>query len=98
LTIKQQLERRPIVNFQLHLTDDTQLRAHGFVADDMLVAEVCWEHPIPGSRLGEGTLWGTPVMMRQLAELALQAAIQAEEEACWQAHQAATAPVEGRVA
>jgi hypothetical protein len=29
--------------------------------------------------------------MRRLAALALQAAIQAEEEACWQAHQAATA-------
>jgi hypothetical protein len=86
------------VNLQLHLTDDTQLRAHGFVVDHMLVAEVWWEHPIPGSRPGEGTLWGTPVMMRQLAELALQAAIQAEEEACWQAHQATTAPVEGRVA
>jgi hypothetical protein len=26
--------------------------------------------------------------MRRLAELATQAAIQAEEEACWQAHQA----------
>jgi hypothetical protein len=86
------------VTLTLHLTDDTQLLAHGFVADHMLVAEVCWEHPIPGSHPGEGTLWGTPVMMRQLAELALQAAIQAEEEACWQAHLAATAPVEGRVA
>ena len=37
-------------------------------------------------------------MMRQLAALAVQAAIQAEEEACWQAHQAATAPAEARVA
>jgi hypothetical protein len=37
--------------------------------------------------------------MRQLAALAVQAAIQAEEEACWQAHQAATtAPTEERVA
>jgi len=86
------------VNLQLHLTDDTQLRAHGFVADHILVAEVCWEYPIPGSRPGEGTLWGTADMMRQLAELAMQAAIQAEEEACWQAHLAATAPMEGRVA
>jgi len=87
------------VNLQLHLTDDTQLRAHGFVVDHMLVAGVCWERPIPGSCPGEGILWGTPVMMRQLAELATQAAIQAEEEACWQAHQAATAAsVEGRVA
>jgi hypothetical protein len=37
-------------------------------------------------------------MMRHLAELALQAAIQAEEEACWQAHPAATTAGEGRVA
>jgi hypothetical protein len=29
-------------------------------------------------------------MLRQLATLATQAAIQAEEEACWQAHQATT--------
>ena len=87
------------MNLQLHLTDDTQLRAHGFVVDHTLVAEVCWERPIPGSRPGEGALWGTPIMLRRLAELAMQAAIQAEEEACWQAHQAATAAsVEGRVA
>jgi hypothetical protein len=52
-----------------------------------------------GSRVGEGILWGTPAMMRQLAELAVQAAIQAEEEACWQAHQGATmAPTQGKVA
>jgi len=38
-------------------------------------------------------------MMRQLAELAVQAAIQAEEEACWQARTAATVAAErGRVA
>jgi hypothetical protein len=80
------------VNLQLHLTDDIQLRAHGFVVDHMLVAGVCWKRPIPGSRPGEGILGGTPVMLRQLAELA----IQAEEEACWQAHQAATTG--GRVA
>ena len=87
------------MNLQLHLTDDTQLRAHGFVVDHRLVAGVCWERPIPGSCPGEGILWGTPVMLRQLAELAMQAAIQAEEEACWQAHQAATAAsVEGQVA
>ena len=77
------------MNLQLHLTNDTQLHAHGFVVEHMLVAEVCWEYPIPGSRPGEGTLWGTADMMRQLAELALQAAIQAEEEAAWQAHTAA---------
>ena len=82
------------MHINLHLTDDTQLRAHGFVAPSGLFAEVQWDFPIPGSRLGEGTLWGTPAMLRQLAELAVQAAIQAEEEACWQAHQAATAAAE----
>jgi hypothetical protein len=83
------------VNLQLHLTDDTQLRAHGFVADGTLFAEVRWDFSLPGDCPGEGTLWGAPAMLRQLAALATQAAIQAEEEACWQAHQATTG---GRVA
>ena len=82
------------MNVNLHLTDDTQLRAHGFLANGRLFAEVHWDFLIPDSRLGEGTLWGTPAMLRQLAALAVQAAIQAEEEACWQAHQAATAAAE----
>ena len=83
----------------LHLTDDTQLRAHGSIAGSDLVAEVRWTRPLPGSHLDEGTLWGTPAAMRRLAELATQAAIQAEEEACWHAHQAATTiPKQGRVA
>jgi hypothetical protein len=84
------------VNITLHLTDDTELRAHGFVAASGLFAEVHWDFPFPGSRLGEGSLWGTPEMMRRLAELAVQAAIQAEEEAAWHARQrATTAPTEG---
>jgi hypothetical protein len=87
------------VNVKLHLTDDTQLRAHGFVTGGTLVAEVRWERPLPGGRSGEGTLWGTPATLRRLAELALQAAVQAEEEACWQAHQATSrAPKRGWVA
>jgi hypothetical protein len=87
------------MHLQLHLTDDTQLHAHGYIAGSDLIAEVCWTRPIPDSRLDEGTLWGTPAMLRQLADLATQAAIQAEEEACWQAHQTGTAvPKEGRVA
>jgi hypothetical protein len=87
------------VNLQLHLTDDTQLRAHGFVAEGTLFAEVCWDFPLLASSLGQGALWGTPEAMRRLAALATQAAIQAEEEACWQAHQAAIAALrEGRVA
>ena len=82
------------MNINLHLTDDTQLRAHGFVAASGLFAEVQWDFPIPGSRLSEGCLWGTPKMLRQLAALAVQAAIQAEEEACWQARQHASAAAE----
>ena len=84
------------MNLQLHLTDDTQLRAHGFVADTAdLFAEIHWDFPLPGSRVGEGTLWGTPTAMRRLAELAIQAAIQAEEEAAWQAHTATAAAHQG---
>ena len=86
------------MNINLHLTDDTELRAHGFVAASGLFAEVQWDFSRHGSRLSEGALWGTPAMMRQLAELAVQAAIQAEEEACWQAHQVAIARAEWRVA
>jgi hypothetical protein len=80
------------VNINLHLTDDTQLRAHGFVARSGLFAEVQWDFggPFPDSR-GQGVLWGTPAMLRQLGELAVQAAIQAEEEAAWQAHTASSA-------
>jgi hypothetical protein len=66
------------VNLKLRLTDDTQLRAYGFVADSGLFAEIHWDVALPGSHGSEGTLWGTPAMLRQLAELATQAAIQAE--------------------
>jgi hypothetical protein len=64
------------VNINLHLTDDTQLRAHGFVAGSRLFAEVQWDFrgPLLDSR-GEGALWGTPEAMRRLAALAIQAAI-----------------------
>jgi hypothetical protein len=83
------------VNINLHLTDDTELRAHGFVAPSGLFAEVQWDlrGPFPNSP-GDGALWGTPAMMRRLATLAVQAAIQAEEEAAWQARVTATAPTE----
>jgi hypothetical protein len=88
------------VHLKLRLTEDIPLRAHGFVADGALFAEVCWEHPIPDSSHSQGTLRGTPAAMRRLAALAVQAAIQAEEEACWQARQATTTttPKRGRVA
>jgi hypothetical protein len=83
------------VNVNLHLTDDTHLRAHGFVAPSGLFAEVQWDlhGPFPDSP-GDGVLWGTPAMMRQLAALATQAAIQAEEEAAWQARLAGKRPTE----
>jgi hypothetical protein len=86
------------VNINLHLTDETQLRAHGFVAGSGLFAEVQWDFPISGSSLGEGALWGTPEAMRRLATLAVQAAIQAEEEAAWQAHTTAATAKGSRVA
>jgi hypothetical protein len=83
------------VNINLHLTTTTDLRAEGYVAGGKLFAEIRWGFPDPSTRLGDGALWGTPTMMRQLAELAVQAAIQAEEEAAWQAHTATAAAAEG---
>ena len=87
------------MHINLHLTDDTQLRAYGFVAGSGLFAEVQWDlrGPFPDSP-GDGALWGTPKAMRQLAALATQAAIQAEEEAAWQAHTTAAAAKGSRVA
>ena len=85
------------MHINLHLTDDTKLRAYGYVAGrGGLFAGVEWDlrGPFPTSP-GDGKLWGTPEMMRRLAELAIQAAVQAEEEAAWQAHAANTAPIEG---
>jgi hypothetical protein len=84
------------MNINLHLTDDTQLRAHGFVAGSGLFAEVQWDFrgPFTDSR-GEGALWGTPEAMRRLAALAVRAAIQAEEEAAWHARERTTARSEG---
>jgi hypothetical protein len=87
------------VHINLHLTDTTDLRAEGYVIDNRLFAEVRWGFPDTSTRLGDGALWGTPAAMRRLAELALQAAIQAEEEAAWQAHATAMADAAvGRVA
>jgi hypothetical protein len=86
------------VNINLHLTDDTELRAHGFVVGGGLFAEVQWDYAVPGSRLGDGTLWGTPAMLRRFAELAIQAATQAEEEAAWQGHTTTRAHDNGQVA
>jgi hypothetical protein len=85
------------VHINLHLTDTTDLRAEGYVIDGRLFAEVRWGVPDP-SRLGDGALWGTPAAMRRFAELAVQAAIQAEEEAAWQAHTTTAAAAGSRVA
>ena len=85
----------------LHLTDHTELRAHSRVDDTgRPFAEITWDFhgPLPTSR-GNGELWGTTSSMRRLAELILQAARLAEEEAAWQAHTAFTAAARrGRVA
>jgi hypothetical protein len=83
------------VNINLHLTTTTDLRAEGYLAGDQLFAEVRWGFPDPTTRLGDGALWGTPAMMRRLAELAVQAAIQAEEEAAWHARGARAAAEQG---
>jgi hypothetical protein len=86
------------VNINLHLTDGTELHAEGYVLDGRLFAEVRWGFPNPTTRLGDGALWGTPAALRRLAELAVQAAIQAEEEAAWQAHPSASPTLEGSAA
>jgi hypothetical protein len=83
------------VNVNLHLTNSTDLRAEGYVAGDQLFAEVRWGFPDASTRMGDGALWGTPAMMRRLADLAVQAAIQAEEEAAWQARTASAAAAKG---
>ena len=86
------------MKINLHLTDTTDLRAEGYVIDGRLFAEVRWGFPDPSTRLGDGALWGTPTAMRRLAEQATQAAIQAEEEAAWQAHPTMAATTGSRVA
>ena len=82
------------MHVNLHLTEDTNLRAEGYVAGGRLFAEVRWGFPDP-ARLGDGSLWGTPAMMRRLATLATHAATQAEEEAAWQARGASAAAEQG---
>ena len=86
------------MHINLHLTDATDLRAEGYVIDGQLFAEVRWGFLDASSKLGDGALWGTPAMLRRFAELAVQAAIQAEEEAAWQAHITSAATAGSRVA
>lgn len=82
------------MHINLHLTDTTDLRAEGYVLDGRLFAEIRWGFPDASSKLGDGALWGTPETMRRLAELAVQAAIQAEEEVAWQARTAGKRPTQ----
>jgi hypothetical protein len=84
----------------LHLTERTELRTHSRLDDSgRPFAELQWDFhgPLPEGA-GHTTLWGTSTAMRRLAELILQAARLAEEEACWQTHTARPAAKRGRVA
>jgi DNA-binding GntR family transcriptional regulator len=84
----------------LHLTDRTELRTHSRVDDTgRPFAELQWDFhgPLPESA-GNNTLWGTSTAIRRLAELILEAARLAEEEACWQAHTTTAVTTGSRVA
>jgi hypothetical protein len=84
----------------LHLTERTELRTHSHLDDSgRPFAELTWDvhGPLPEGA-GTTTLWGTSTAMRRLAELILQAAIQAEEEAAWHAHTATGTTTGSRVA
>jgi hypothetical protein len=86
-----------IVNINLHLTENAELRALSRVDEaGRPFAEIQWDFhgPLPDSR-GNGELWGTTTAMRRLAELILQTARLAEEEAAWQAHAARAAAAQG---
>jgi hypothetical protein len=88
------------VHLDQHLTDGTELRTSSRVDDTgRPFAEIQWDvhGPLPQS-LGNGTLWGTTAAMRRLAELILQAARLAEEEAAWHGHTARAAAEGSRVA
>jgi hypothetical protein len=90
-----------MMHLELQLTDSTELHASGRLdAAGRPFAAIQWDLHRPQSAVTDNAaLWGTTAAMRRLAELILQAVIQAEEEACWQAHQAAiTVPGRGRVA
>jgi hypothetical protein len=76
----------------LHLIERTELRTHSRLDDTgRPFTELQWDFhgPLPGSA-GNNILWGTSTAMRRLAELILQAARLAEEEAAWHAHTATT--------
>jgi hypothetical protein len=85
------------VHLDLHLTDGTELHASSRIDDSgQPFAEIQWDFhgPVP-EPAGNGALWGTTAAMRRLAELILQAARLAEEEAAWQAHTTRAAAAQG---
>jgi hypothetical protein len=85
------------VHLDLHLTDSTELHASSRVDNTgRPFAEIQWDFhgPLPEPP-GNGTLWGATATMRRLAELILQAARLAEEEAAWQTRTATRAAPEG---
>jgi hypothetical protein len=91
------IKGEPGMHLDLHLTDHTELRAYSRLDHTgRPFAEITWDFhgPPPDSR-GTSELWGTTAAMRRLAELILQAARLAEEEACWQAHTARTVTTQG---
>jgi DNA-binding GntR family transcriptional regulator len=85
------------MHLDLHLTDGTELHASSRVDDTgRPFAEIQWDFHGPlHESFGNGVLWGTTAAMRRLAELILQAARLAEEEAAWQAHTTRAAAAEG---
>jgi hypothetical protein len=90
-----------MMHIDLHLTDSTELHASSRLdATGRPFAAIEWDLHRPLSALTDNAaLWGTTTAMRRLADLILQAVIEAEEEACWQARQTVTtAPERGRVA
>jgi hypothetical protein len=85
------------MHLDLHLTEHTELRAHSHLdTTGRPFVEITWDFhsPLPESH-GNGELWGTTTAMRRLAELILQAARLAEEEAAWHTHTAARAAAMG---
>ena len=89
-----------MMHLDLHLTEHTKLRAHSRIDEaGRPFAEITWDFhgPLPDSR-GNGELWGTTSAMRRLAELILQAARLAEEEAAWQTYTTRAAAERSRVA
>jgi hypothetical protein len=84
------------MHHDLHLTDGTELRTSSHLDDTgRPFAGIEWDFQGPLSdSLGNGTLWGTTAAMRRLAELILQAARLAEEEAAWHAHPTRAAAAE----